>query len=220
MSIFEKARLLTLGSVNDLLDKVIDLNSPSAVRQQVRDIETALGKLQNDAAIQDGTLRTMKREKSELDSKIETQKATVKQLLASPDPNGAVLARDKAQLILTEQSQSSSLASQIDTQSQTVTTMQTTVQRLAARHDQLVARVHQLESLDRDTKAKELAASAIKSVNGVLGSADTGSIDNLTQRMQARNDIASSKFDAAVGSLTPERESNSAEVDSLLASLK
>jgi phage shock protein A len=220
MSIFAKARLVVLGSANDLLDKVIDLNSPSAVRQQVRDLEDAINKLATDVAVQDGALRTMTREKVELSSKIDTQKATVAQLLKSTDSNAAALARDKAQLILTEQSQLTSLTDQITTQTTTVATMKTTVQRLQAKHDQLVVRVHELERLDRDSKSKEQAASAIKSAGAMLGSVDTGSIDNLTARMQARNDVASAKFDSAVGTLTPEPETNSADVDALLASLK
>jgi phage shock protein A len=220
MSIFSKASLTVRGNINDLLDKVIDLNSPSAVRQQVRDIEAELTHYATDVAVQDGALRTMKREKAELDAKIETDKATISRLKNSTDPNAAELARSKAALVLTEISQSTSYDSQIASQSQTVAQMQNIKQRLENQHDQLVLRVHELERLDRDSKSKEAAAHAISSMGSMLNTADTHSIDNITQRMQARNDVASAKFDSAVATLPAQEETNSADVDALLASIK
>jgi phage shock protein A len=220
MSIFSKASLTVRGNINDLLDKVIDLNSPSAVRQQARDIEAELVHYATDIAVQDGALRGKVREKTELESKIATDLATISKLKASTDANAPQLARDKAKLVLTEQATLASLTSEVANQTQVVAQMNSIKQRLDSQHDQLVQRVHQLESLDRDTKSKEAAAHAISSMGSMLNNTDTHSIDNITQRMQARNDVASAKFDSAVATLPAEDESNSADVDALLASIK
>src|SRR5947209_525207 len=41
LSLFDKARVVTLGNLHDLADRVIDLNSPAAIRQYIRDLESA-----------------------------------------------------------------------------------------------------------------------------------------------------------------------------------
>jgi phage shock protein A len=219
MSIFAKARLVTLGSINDLLDKVIDLNSPSAVRQQVRDIEDAINRLSTDAAVESGSLRTQTREKSELESKIATDKATITKLEASTDPNAAAITRAKKQLVITEVGNLNSLTDQITNQTKEVSDLNSTVQLLNAKHDQLVARVRFLENLDRDTKSKEHADSAIKNVGFVLNSINNGSIDNLQQRMQARNDVANAKFEQSMGTLTANQDTGE-DVDAAYDAIK
>jgi phage shock protein A len=220
MSLFQKVRAVTLGGIHDLLDKAIDMNSTSVVRQYVRDLESALNNLTTEVAVQNGTLRTMAREKAELDAKIENQKVTVTQLLKSVDPTAAQLARDKAKLILTEQTQSATIANQIATQTKTNNDLYATVQRMQAKHDEMVIRVRELERIDRDSKAKENAASAVKQAGSIFNSADTSSVDDLQERMLRRNDVANAKFDQAMGSVASEPETNSSEVDELLASLK
>jgi phage shock protein A len=219
MNIFSKASLTVRGNINDLLDKVIDLNSPSAVRQQARDIESELSHYGTDVAVQDGALRGKIREKAELASKIETDKATLSQLKASTAPNAEEVTRTKATFVLSEIERSKALDGEISSQQQVVAQMNNIKQRLSSQHDQLVLRIHQLESLDRDTKSKEAAAHAISSMGSMLNTSDTHSIDNITQRMQARNDVASAKFDSAVATLPAPVETNSADIDALLASV-
>jgi len=220
MSLFEKLRIVTLGNLHDLLDKTIDLNSPSALRQYVRDLEEATNKLNTEAAVQTGQLRTMTREHDDLVSKIEQQKAVVAQLLKSTEPNAAELARGKAQLILTEQKQVDSLSQNLVTQKKTADDLAGAVIRLQNKHNEMVARVRELERIDRDSKAKEQAAHAIQNAGSILGTADTNSVDDLQERMLRRNDVANASFDQAMSSVQAEPETNSGDVDALLASLK
>jgi len=217
--IFDKARVLTLGSVNDLLDAAIDRNSPSVVRQRVRDLEGAIENLSNNNVINIGNLRRLVREKAELDAKIATDLVTITHLQASTDPNAPLIARTKAGLVLTEKTQTATLASQIESQTKTNSDFALTLSNLEAQHDQMVARVHELESIDRDTKAKEQAAHAISAAGVALSATNNTSIDATRAKMLGRNDVANAKFDAAVGSL-PSTESSSDDIDALLASLK
>lgn len=210
-------RTLTVGSAHDLLDKAIDLNSPSMVRQRVRDIEDALGKLNSEAAIAEGQLRTLNREQSELTQKIETDKAMVAKLLESTDPKAAGLARAKAGLIVVEQKQLTQKLADIQTQQSESDKLQGAVANLQAQHDQMASRVRQLENLDRDSKAKEQAAKALTSAAEIMGSINASSIDNVESRVRQRNDVAGAKFDQAMGSMPA--EDNSDDVNALLASL-
>src|SRR5258708_40052018 len=88
-----KLRVVTLGTVHDLLDKAIDLNSPSVIRQYTRDLEDALDRMKQEAVNQAGTVRTLQREKVELGDRIKTTEATIQRLVQQGHED---LARPKA----------------------------------------------------------------------------------------------------------------------------
>lgn len=218
MSFLNKVRTLTLGAAHDLLDKAIDLNSPSAVRQSVRDMEAAITELKSNAAIQDGNLRTQIREQSELTATVAADKATIAKLLTSTDATAPAIAKAKANLVIQNQKHLSDMSDSITSQQNIATQMKATVVGLEAKHDQMVSRVHELERLDRDTKAKESAASAINAAGSVAGNIDSVSVDDLADRMRRRNDVASAQFDQAAGSINTDAP-DSDDVNALLASL-
>lgn len=218
MSLLNKVRTLTLGATHDLIDKTIDLNNPSAVRQTVRDLESKITELKSNAAIQDGNLRTQIREQSELSARVETDKATITKLMASTDPNAVAIYKSKANLVLQNQKHLADMSDSITSQQNIATQMKATVVGLEAKHDQMVSRVHELERLDRDTKAKESAASAITAAGSVAGNIDSISVDDLADRMRRRNDVASAQFDQAAGSINTDTP-DSDDVNALLASL-
>jgi phage shock protein A len=219
MGFMSKVRALTLGATHDLLDATIDLNSPSAVRQMVRDVEAALDKMKSEAAIQDGQLRTSQREKGDLETKIAAAKATITKLLASTNPKAPEVAKTTAAGVLHDQNRLGELTSLIASQQASADSMAQAVTALEAKHEQMVNRVRDLERLDRDTKAKESAAVAISNAGRVAGFADGPSIDDLQDRMSRRNDVASARFDQSMGSLHTETP-DSSDVDALLESLK
>lgn len=224
MSLFEKARLVTVGTAHDLLDKFIDLNSPTVVRQSVRDYETGVRELSNEIAVQQGELPGLKREVAGIQLKIDTLSATVKTLQNSAnasDPNVVTVIRQKAQTILALNGQLTSANQRVDAQNAEIATLKTTLDRMNAKHDDLVVRLHELERLDMDTKAKAHAATAIQNASQIFNSTDTSSVDNLAERMRHKNDIANAQFEQANATFAaPEVETNSADVDALLATLK
>lgn len=219
MSFFQKVRAVTLGAAHDLLDKTIDMNSPSAVRQYARDVEAAVHQMENESAIQSGQVRTTTREKAELDNRIATDKKTIEHLLAAGTESGKNLAKVKASLVLQNQKHSDELAQTIAGQQDTADKIAASVTALQAKYQQVVAQVHELEQMDRDTKAKESANSAIQAAGSILATGNSVSVDDLKGRMQRRNDVASSRFDQSMASMPAPEEANSEDVEALLASL-
>ncbi len=216
--IFSKIRAVTLGGVNDILDKAIDLNSPSMVRQYVRDLEDAIDKLQSENGVQAGQLRTLQRERSEVSIQIDNDKATIQKL---QEKNAVDLARKKAATVIQNQKRISDIDKNIETQQKSVDSLKQTIEALNAKHNQMVSRVHDLERLDRDSKAKEQAAAAINSASKIVGSIDSVSVDDVVGKMNRRHDIAEAKFDQAMGNLHIDEESDADkdDVDALLAEL-
>jgi phage shock protein A len=216
----QKLRTLTLGSAHDLLDHAIDMNSPSAVRQNVRDLEDAIGKMKIEAANEDGHIRTITREQSDLNNSIATDKATVAHLMESDAPTAKEVARGKAAIILQNQSRVSDIAQDIATHTASLTKLNATIASLNQKHDLMVSRVRELESLDRDSKAKESAAKALQSANSLISAAGSTSIDDIQTKMRARNDVANASFDQAIGDIDVSEDPNkSADIDALLNSL-
>lgn len=215
-SFIQKLRTITLGTAHDLLDKAIDLNSPSALRQYVRDLEDALDKLKNEAAIQAGSIRTLTREQGDLKTRIasDTQLAS-KYLTSNP-----TLARVKASDAVTAQKELDSNIQQLTVQTTVSQKLDTAVAQLDNKHTEMVSNVRRLESLDRQTKAQEQAASSLTSAGKTLSGGSGISIDDLESKIQARNDVASEKFDRAMGGVaTTEDPTHASAVDELLASL-
>ena len=215
MSFLQKLRAVTLGTAHDLLDKAVDMNSPSILRQYIRDLEDALGKMNSEVAIQNGQLRTMKRERDDLSHVIDTDKATAKSLLASqPDR-----ARSKAELVVVNQKHLDQMDIDIQNQQKTAEDLAGAVEKLQAKHDQMLSRVRELERIDRDSKTKEATAAALSNAGSLANSVSSRSVDDVEDRMRRRNDVASAKFDQAMSSMPDEHPADSAEVDALMADL-
>jgi phage shock protein A len=218
--ILQKIRTLTLGATNDLLDKAIDMNSPTALRQYVRDLEDGLNKLETEAAAQAGAVRTSKRESEDLQHQIDAITESIKKLLAG-DEKAQALARVKAGTVVALKQQLEQKKTTLVNQEDASAKIDAGLERLRAKHQAMVTRVRTLESVDRETKGKEQAASALNAAGNLLeGGADI-SIDDIQSKMRARNDVASEKFDRAMGKVTPaEDPETTSQVDSFLASLK
>jgi phage shock protein A len=210
----QKLRAFSLGAAHDVLDKAVDMNSPSMLRQYVRDLEDATGKMNSEAAIQLGQVMTLTRERDNLKAKIDADTEAVKKILdSSPD-----LARSKGALILQNKSHLAQTESDIVAQRKVSDELALAVSKLQAKHDLMVSRVRELERIDRDSKTKESAAAALNQAGSLIGSVGSESVDDLEDRMRRRNDVASAKFDQSMAAVPEEQDS--ADVDDFLASLK
>jgi phage shock protein A len=218
--ILQKIRTLTLGATNDLLDKSIDMNSPTMLRQYVRDLEDGLNKLETEAAAQAGAVRTTQRESDDLQHQIDTSTESIKKLLAGDDKAQAI-ARTKAQTVVLLKQQLVQKQATLASQKDASTKMDAGLEQLRAKHQAMVTRVRELESMDRETKGKEQAASALNAAGRLIeGGADI-SVDDLQSKMRARNDVANEKFERAMGRVTPQADPETdSQVDDFLASLK
>lgn len=214
-----KLRIATLGNAHDLLDKVIDLNSPSALRQYVRDLEDSQTKLASELAVQRGTLVTLTREQKTLESEITSLKSIVTTLLK--DPKNEALARTKAERIRAAQIEVTDKVQEVTDQANDVKQMSEALATLDSKHTEMLNQLHHLEHMDRTTKAKEQAAGAIKGAGSLIqGGADI-SVDDIAKKMQARADIADAKFDQAMNGIKTEPDPiKDAAVDDILSSLR
>jgi phage shock protein A len=224
MSFGQKLRLVVLGNINDLLDKTIDLNSPAALRQYVRDLEDATARMRDEATKQDGQLRILRREASDLQSVIETAKAITQKILAGNDANKTAIATAKASEIVGMQTRLAEKQDAIKTQEATSAKLDAAVASLDHKHSEILSRVRELERMDRDSKAKEAAATAVQAANKLVSGGADISVDDVQQRMRDRNDQASAKFDRAmndgVGGTFPQPDPTlKAAVDDLLKEL-
>lgn len=215
----QKLRVVTLGTVHDLLDKEIDMNSPSALRQYVRDLEDALSQMKSSAAIQDGQIRTYTREKDDLTHRIEAAKIVVTNSIKTGASQDVL--RVKAAAIVNLQKDLERTIKNLESQKLTSAAADEALAKTEAKHADMVARVRELERLDRDTKSKEQSASTMESANALVNMGSDISVDDVESKMRARNDVASAKFDRAMGSFKVEEDpETSSQVDDLLASLQ
>lgn len=216
-----KIRTLTLGTAHDLLDKAIDLNSPSMVRQYVRDLEDALDKMHNEAAIQAGQVRTLERELGDLKHNIETETELARKIVNGTAPNKDQIARAKAQQILEWKQSVPRKEEALEAQRKASQDIDTAVRNLESKHSQMVSRVRDLERMDRDSKVKEQAARSLESAGKLVSTGSSVSIDDIESKMAARNDVAQEKFSRAMNSVAVEEDpTQAAQVDDLLNSLK
>lgn len=221
MTLFAKVRALTLGTANDLLDKVIDLNSPTMLRQYVRDLETAEGQLRTEAAVAAGGVRTLTREKSDLEHRIADKTLAIKTVLASAAPNKDAVSRAYASEVVSLQSQLKGKTEELTDQATTSSNLDAALAKLDAKHVEMLGNLRRLESLDRSTKAKEHASAALSNVASLASSGDGISVDDIAAKMRARADVADEKFSRAMDDPTfQEDPSHAADVDALLNSLK
>jgi phage shock protein A len=216
-TLMQKLRVVTLGAAHDLLDKAIDLDSPSAIRQYVRDLEEALDRMRNEAAVQAGGIRTLEREIGDLQSKIETGKQTIIKLREGGHDD---LARPKAAMVVTQQRTLESDQNNLTGMKNGLASLDAAITQVDSKHQDMVARVRELERMDRDTKAKEQTASALHAAGRLVSGGADMSVDDVQKRMQERNDVATEKFNRAMGSVqTTEDPDTTAAVDDLLDSL-
>lgn len=223
-SLGQKLRLVVLGNAHELLNKAIDTNSPAALNQYVRDIEDNLTQLRASAATQEGQLRTMQREASDLQSSIATAKVTITKILAGSDPKKDAIAAAKASEVVRMQQRLTENDAAADQQRLAVSKLNDAVQQLENKHDDVVHKVRELDRLDRDSKAKDAAARSVESANQLLGGGID--IDDVQDRLRQRNDVAGARFDRAMstgigggGGVTDDPEHTDA-VNSLLEELK
>jgi len=193
--LFEKARIAALSTAHSLLDKVVDLNSIGAVKQYVRDLESALEDLEDASAAAAGHVRTIKREAEQLKAQIKELNQNIDFILMDGKPENDHLATPmEAKLIGLEQ--------RISTKDEEIVTGQKTAQALAeavstlrTRYQNMVQQVQRLEAMDKAAKAKENAVSAIRQAGKITSTGSDVSIDAVADRIQRRADIADAKFE-------------------------
>ena len=92
--LLEKVRIGFLAQAHSVLDKIIDLNSPQAVREYTRELERSIEGIENDAAEAAGHVTTTDREVHKLMGQIESYDHAIDAILSSNDPASTDKARE------------------------------------------------------------------------------------------------------------------------------
>src|SRR5215467_4042439 len=92
--LLEKVRIGFLAQAHSVLDKFIDLNSPQAVKEYIRELEGSIENIENDAAEAAGHVTTTDREVHKLIGQVESYDHAIDTILVSNDPAGNDKARE------------------------------------------------------------------------------------------------------------------------------
>lgn len=221
MTFLSNLRTYAMGKANDLLNKAIDMDSPTMLRQYVRDLETAEASLRTEAAIAAGQVRTMLREKADLQHRLADETAAAKAAMSSTASNKDTLATAHASAAVTLQAQIADKEKELTDQRTLSTDLDASFVKVDARHTMMVMNVRRLESMNRSAKAKEHAAGILQSAASASASGSSISVDNIEQKIAADKDIADEKFERAMNDPgMADDPAHAADVASFLANLK
>lgn len=217
--ILAKIRIIALGNAHDVLGKIIDMNSPSALRQYIRDLETAMVGLGSEKGCQVGHLTTITRERDTLQAETESLPGIITKLLAGGHED---IARTKAVRLNAAKGELESKNQEVIEQQAQIKSISQTYSTLTAKHQEMLTQLHQLEHLDRESKANEQSAAALKGISNLMGGGVDISVDNIREKIVARNDVSKAQLNEVMGSIPqPEEDPLATEVvDDILNSLR
>ena len=200
--LLKKIRTAFLASAHRLVDLVIDLDSVEAVKQHVRDLEGAIGDLEDSAAISGGHRRTVGRDVETLGVRVEELDGNIDTLLRDSDDSNDHLA-------LPLQARFDAMTAELETKrkelavaEQTYGVISGAVSKLRAKHQQMVGQIRRLRAMESAAKAKEQAAEAMREAGEVAGGVAAISVDDVAKRIQARADVAEERLQRAMGDFT------------------
>ncbi len=217
-TLIEKVRVVVLAQAHELVDRMIDMESVPVVKQYVRELEEAIGKLEDAVAGDIGEQRGLLREKDELVGKISERDEILDDILTDHNP-------DNDKYALKWQLQLNALKAQLETTKKVyaageavVTAEQKTIDTLKARKDEMVAQISRLEASERIAEKQKEAAEKVQAVNRIMGDLNGGpSVDNLIVRAERRADVAGAMLEQAVSSMPTSDDQDMATVQAEMA---
>jgi phage shock protein A len=197
----EKVRIGVLAQAHNLLDKLIDLNSPQAVKQYIRDLEDSISGIENDAAEAAGHVTTTDREIHRLTGQIDSYDHAIDAILSSNDPSANDKARELQVKLNGFKQQFEAKQTELATAKETSDALSHSLSALRSKHSSMVQQLTTLESMDRAAKDKERAARALQQAAKISSLGSDISVDDLASRIQARHDVADEKLKRALASV-------------------
>ena len=195
--VFEKIRLAGLAHIHALLDKDIDWNNVQVVKQTVRDLEASLDELEDGAAESAGYLRTVTREKGDIERRVKVLDAAIDLILGDDDLTNDHLATAKQVELDGVTARLADVALDLEDAKATSRKMEQAVSMLRSKHVSAQQKVQKLESMETSRKAKEHAVKAVKMVAEMTQAGAAVSVDSVIDRMRRQNDVTDEKFDRA-----------------------
>ena len=199
--LLEKVRIGFLAQAHSVLDKFIDLNSPQAVRQYIRELESSIEGIENDAAEAAGHVTTTDREVHRLMGQIESYDHAIDSILTSTDPSANDKARELQVKLNGFKQQLEAKQTELTAAKETSEAIVHSLSALRSKHTSMVQQLATLDSMDKAAKDKERAARALQQAAKISSIGSDISVDDLASRIQARHDVADEKLKAALASV-------------------
>ena len=148
----QKIRTLVLSNLHELLDKTIDLNSTGAIKQHIRDLETARDKITDEAAIAKGRVLTLQAEIRDLDVQISTTNENIELFIKDGDPSNDHLAETLEARLIGYEKKLADKKEALSAEMTTSSALEDASGRLRAKHAEMVEALRKLESIERTTQ--------------------------------------------------------------------
>lgn len=195
-SLRNKARVLGLGFLHNLLDQAIDMNSIPTLQQYERDLEAAIYQLMEAQARNNARVSQLEKNIAQLDAQEAILDNQIDRLLQlnREDLAGQVQTRLDA---LNRQEEP--FVQELQTLEGLRSQYNLAQQKLKAKQEAMRNQIAHLQSLEQSANAQLHAADALKQVNDILGA--SGSSDNLAARIDAKSRFAHERLQQEMGSL-------------------
>ena len=219
MNLLSRLRTVTLAYGNNLLDKAVDMNSIPVLKQYVRDLEDAIEKTNHESAVAHANVSVLQTQIDGTSKTINLDTQRAQAYLAKSDETNArlVATRIHENQILVD-----SLKEQISQATSNSQQLDSALQKMQAKHSEVMIQLRVLESKDRQASALSTATSSLKQASAILGSNDVAdSVDSISRKIDTRAAVANEEFNRAVSAFdTPDDPLKTAAVDDILASLR
>jgi len=197
-SLLEKIRTAVLANAHKLIDAVIDLDSIAAVKQHIRDLESAMDKMEEAAIEAGGHRRTVTRETQQLQAQITELNQNIDFILTDADQDNDHLALPMEARLAALEEEHQAIAAGVEAANQVAQALNEALSKVQAKHQAMVAQLAKLEAMDRAAKAKEQAARTMEQVSEMDLEGAGASVDNVAAKIQRRADVADERFDRAM----------------------
>lgn len=200
-SVGRKLRLLGLGTVQDLLDKLIDMNSLPVVRQHLRDLKDHRDKVANMAAAAEGDKRHYEDQALRFAGQVEGLQGAIETLLGDDNPDNDKLTESMAVDLVSAEEAKATAAALYEEAVETDAALDQALGKIDTLIASLARQIEQLEMLQRRADQKRQTAKAVKNAIGAVGDVDDVSIGQLLEKKRREAATADVVLEQALSNL-------------------
>ncbi len=196
-SLLEKVSTLISANLHSLVDQALKMNSLAVIDQYIRQIEDNLEDLEDAAATVGGEVKTIRRKLNDLEQKEDELDRAVDAFLVEGNEEAAAAAQSKLnstqRLVETYEDQAARLKDEYQK-------LLDAKVKLEARLSTMKQEREELQALLELAKSKEIAVTAMKGLDDLMGSGDTD-ISRIAGSIYARLDKATTAAEMRAASL-------------------
>ena len=189
-TIWQKLSLVVRGNIHEALNKAIDLNSPTAVAQNIRDLEVYIERMEEALTKTEGDKNDLRRQLHLLQTQMEKNTGYARAILEDNDPSNDHLAKQLIQKNVQLKPRAAGLEKQIADMTEVTAALADTISKLSSKREILVTRLDELQTTNYSTSAKMGAANALRDAQKFLGEDSIDNLQGRSQRQAAQADAA------------------------------